>query len=338
LKEVRVSAQVHVALIAAGGSLLVALAGAGFSYVTKRRSDVELARLQDALDEARAERDAQRDYTYEARKRLYAELQPLLFQLVELCESAYNRMLGLALAARQGHLGLGKGSWLAHGYYSLSTVHRFLAPLAAFRLCQRRLTLVDLSVDPEVRTLYLMAKQLYVTWNASFDLASAEPKIPYDPDNKNAWQLAHTDPACYARQHVVMGQLDQAIDGVTVGAEDARRVMTYGEFEQAYSDKKSPVRSSAAIVRDLFDGFHPDERPVLWRILLAEAHIYRALVRTFDPDSPETVRPPEAISVEERKKFDWRLPGSTVSFEDAVETPFRAVRRYLQTQFSSTPT
>jgi signal transduction histidine kinase len=83
--------EILVALIAAIASLVVAIATAVLNYVTKRRSDtrlqtlehhssVELARLNDRLTESRAERDAYRDYIYDAKKKLYTELQPLLFQ------------------------------------------------------------------------------------------------------------------------------------------------------------------------------------------------------------------------------------------------------------------
>jgi hypothetical protein len=71
--------EVLTALIAAIASLVVAITAAVLNYVTRRRSDerlqtleressVELARLNDRLTESRAERDAHRDYIYEARK------------------------------------------------------------------------------------------------------------------------------------------------------------------------------------------------------------------------------------------------------------------------------
>jgi biopolymer transport protein ExbB/TolQ len=43
-------------------------------------------RLASELEEQRAVRDARRDYEYEARKRLYAECEPLLFEAAELAE------------------------------------------------------------------------------------------------------------------------------------------------------------------------------------------------------------------------------------------------------------
>ena len=70
--------------------------------------DLEL--LRGRLREVEAERDARRDYEYEARKRLYSEIQPLLFQLKELSESAYRWVMSLARTAQQDQL-----SWLSRG-------------------------------------------------------------------------------------------------------------------------------------------------------------------------------------------------------------------------------
>jgi hypothetical protein len=143
--------EVLTALIAAIASLVVAIAAAVLNYVTKRRSDerlqtleressVELARLNDRLTESRAERDAHRDYIYEARKQLYTELQPLLFQQAELSEGAYFRIKGLARYSRQGRLQPGQESLLQEEYYLTSTAYRLIVPIAVFKLIQRRLT------------------------------------------------------------------------------------------------------------------------------------------------------------------------------------------------------
>ena len=80
------------AIIAALSSLIVA----GISYFITRRNAHELESLKADLAEKQAEKNARRDYLYEARKRLYQEYEPLLFQLVELSESALKRIYALA--------------------------------------------------------------------------------------------------------------------------------------------------------------------------------------------------------------------------------------------------
>jgi len=82
------SGQTLIALITAGASLVVSVATAAVSSSFRRHSETELTRLQSQLTEDQSERDARRDYVYEARKRLYTEFQPTLFQMTERCSAA----------------------------------------------------------------------------------------------------------------------------------------------------------------------------------------------------------------------------------------------------------
>jgi len=142
-----ISTAVLTSVIAAVASLSGALITALLGQRIKRRNDEHLERLKAELEESQAERKAQRDYRYDAIKRLYTDLQPLLFQLSELCESAYGHTRSLARTARNGNLGTGADSWwVGNDYYLISTVYRLLVPLAVVELMHRQLTLVDLSV------------------------------------------------------------------------------------------------------------------------------------------------------------------------------------------------
>jgi hypothetical protein len=77
----------------------------------------------------------------------------------------------------------------------------------------------------------------------------------------------------------------------------------------------------------LFEDFHPEKKPVLWRILITQAHIYRALVRSSDKGS--NTNPVEAFDIRERNDFDWRPSGSEATVEEAIEWPFSAAQDYL---------
>jgi hypothetical protein len=79
----------------------------------------------------------------------------------------------------------------------------------------------------------------------------------------------------------------------------------------------------------LFEDFHPEKKPVLWRILITQAHLYRALVRTSDKDSNSFANPVEVFDIQERNDFDWRPSGSEATVEEAIEWPFSAARDYL---------
>ena len=132
-----------VAVIAALSSLFVA----GVSYLSSRKNARDLESLKVDLAEKQAEKNARRDYLYEARKRLYQEYEPLLFQLVELSDTALGRIYGLARTARESDLGPDHSGWLSpdnpsSSYYATNTIYRFLAPLVIIKLIQRRLTFV----------------------------------------------------------------------------------------------------------------------------------------------------------------------------------------------------
>lgn len=324
------SQQTIAAVIAAVAGLAAAL----LSYLWKRRSDDKLARLNAQLTETQERRKAQRDYEYEARKRLYAELQPLFFQLAEASDNAYWRVHGLANSAREGRL-TGPSSRLRSQSrnYLPSTVYRFMVPLVLLRLCQRRLTVVDLSLEPEIHHQYILARLYYRSWNAARALTeSGSHPIRYEPyRGKPEVLAAYTDLPVTTRQHLNFQQIEQMVESLITEDRPTNllRCMTYGEFVEAYRDEKSRVRRSCARIVRLFENFHPASKPVLWRILISQAHISKALGNASDKEPNSIVSPVDIITDEERKGLDWRSNDSETTFEEAVAGPFSAARYYL---------
>ena len=324
------SAAVITSVIAAVASVGAALVSAVLGQRIKRRNDEHLEQLKAQLSESQAERNAQRDYRYDAIKRLYTDLQPLLFQLCELCESSYLHTRGLARTARNGNLGSGEDSWLrTDEYYRLSTVYRLLVPVAIIQLMHRRLTFVDLSVDDEVRTQYRFARALSGTWNSGFDIAGKAPALEYRPHDPDAAERAHEQPAVYCLQHLYAGQIDQLVGRLLTEDSDGRvRYRTYGEFEEDYR-ANDRTRALVAPAEALLRTFHPRTHPVLWRMLVVQAHLHRGLTRTFTERRGVIVAPTDALSADERALFDWREPEAPESEADAVGAPFEAAHAYL---------
>jgi hypothetical protein len=326
------SPQAIAALIAAITSLAVAIVTAILGYRTKLSGDSKLAALNDKIEKARTARNAQLDYEYEARKNLYKQLQPLLFQIAEMGEAAYERITGLAHSARSGFLVPNDYGWLSGGYYLGSTIYRLTAPLAIFKLSQRRLTSLDLSVEPQVRDQYIMIKQLYLTWSASRELAESEPKLQYKPYESYEGPSEEYDPAIYTTQHMFIGKLDAMLDELIVREpEDSLRCISYGEFERKFEDEKSSLYLSTAMIRNLLEDFHPQSKPVLWRMLVTQAHIFRALMKATESLASRPVHPASAIPSADRPDFDWRPKGSEVSEvpDEVTTSTFTAVERFL---------
>jgi hypothetical protein len=322
------------AAIAAIGGFIVAF----YQAQQKRQADKKLsesdrdrARLVAELDEARDQANAQRAYEFEARKRLYKELQPLLFQLKEQSENARWRIGGLAESAREGRLYPRKRNRLREDSpsYLPSTLYRFMAPLVSYRLCQRKLTTVDLSLDEQLDMKYRLAKMLYRTWSDGGEIADCQPLPNYAADRK--------------KSNISLQKIERIIEAMTFedGSGDSIRCLTLGEFLGRYEDPGSLLCSAIEPLKEIFIDFSPESRPVLWRMLIVHAHLYAAL------SSPGQVKvPPHPLNVlprEEWAKFDWRKPGDERSDQETVEDTFAAARTYLADQalvprISSEPT
>jgi hypothetical protein len=301
-----------------------AIAGAGASvYVQGRKAKI---------DRQSAQLDAERDYVYEAHKRLYADFQPLLFQLAEACDSALRRFYNLAKASHLGALDLGPENWLndkRDSYYRLSTIYRFMAPVVIFKLCQRRLTFVDLGVDEHLRKQYALARLIYQTWNDGHDLAGISPALTYLP----RWRTGHaSDDAVTSNvvQHIVLGELDLIAEAMTATDPDGRqRCMDFGEFREAYLDSKTRLHERASVAEALFTDFRPDRRPVLWRLLLCQATLWHAFIVSVSTHvTPNSTGPLAEI---DRTALLWRRDGEATGADD-VEFPLAAATAHARSE------
>jgi hypothetical protein len=324
------SEEVLVALIAALASLVVSIATAIVGYFTRAKSELDLARLENRFIESRSEKAARREYEYEARKRLYAEFQPLLFQLVERCDGALARIQSIADAARRGRLEHRLGEmWPNDPYAMVATMWEMMSPLAFFKLGQRRLTVVDLTVDPVIHAQYLMGRELYYSWAGGNEIAEFRPKEPYDDEHGAT------------RQHVLPGHLEQTVEALIVAEANGQQYcMSFGRFYSGFLASDSGLVSRFETIATLFTNFHPATKPVLWQLLIVQAHIYRALMQTFENSAKglaEVVHPLEAFSSTDYDRFDWRQPGDGVSREEAVTIPFAVAQDYLQRRFGYFP-
>jgi hypothetical protein len=310
---------VWIALIGAATSLATAI----LAQVSSRRTSARVAKLE----EERAERDARRDYEYEARKRLYEECEPLLFQALELASTAQSRVISIARTARSGHLRPDGSGWLAgDGYYLKSTTYLLLAPVTSFRLLQGRLTGIDLGLDPRLRTQYELLKLLFLSFNADFDLARCAPRaLPYEPDSTDPGapgrgRLLAQDPARYARQGLYRGILDVTVEALIAGEEDPPRCLTVGEFLRDWEAKESALYGLRGELQALIGGFHPARKPVLWRVLVSQHLLTTLLLR----DRPLDDAPLPEL---ELAPFDWRH-GEDIA-DDDVREPLRAAHGFV---------
>ncbi len=339
-----------VALIAAITSFIVAIVN-HFSrkknthdletFKIKLTADVtkELDSFRADIAEKQAEKNARRDYLYEARKRLYQEYEPLLFQLVEFSDDALKRIFALARTARESNLGPQRSGWLSpdnsnFNYFEPNTIYRFLAPLVIIKLMQRRLTLIDLTIDPHINNQYSLAKLLYHTYAHDFTLARMEPRLVYKPNNEEAQEQRKAHPEKYWRQGIVFGKLHNTVEALIIRETNGiSRCMSFSEFEEIYNNANTTAKFDS--FREIFMNFHPKTRPVLWRILITQAHFYQALLLTREVKItnskenhiPQLLKP---LSKEARLKLDWRQQPDEATDEEVLLHPFEAAHEYLR--------
>ena len=286
--------------------------------------DVE--NLKADLAHRNAQRSAYLEYELEARKRLYQECGPLLFELSELAERALGRIVGLARAASDGNLGAGAESWMGRGYYRRSTYYRLLAPLAIGKLLRAKLTHVDLSLDPAIHWQYALCKQLEDSFTDDFEFAKFAPRLSYAPHDKDAEARKASVPEAYCQQGIPRGILDNAVTALIRNSADGNpQVMSFGEFESAHekpSDRalpdaqKSAVPSTFGRIDYLFQAFHPHSRPILWRCLLGQAHLYGALLLARER-GPRRDLWENDLWAGQKPNFDWRSKDERQHVDDA---------------------
>jgi hypothetical protein len=282
------------ALIAGGASLLLGLVNFAVtrraqnelraSQENLRKHAVDLEKLKAKLAEDASEKDARLAYEYEARLRLFNACGPVMFQLSTASERALGRIKSFAFSTKAGNIGADT-NWLdrhRHGYYWASSFYRLLVPAAIAEILKRRLTHLDISLDGHLYAQYELALAWADCFSRDFDLARAEPELPYSPHGCTEEERAR-NPQQFWQQGIPRGILENAAALLVQGEGETARVIPYNAFEAAVlSDAESPLRSAVMRIAYLLDDFSPATRPVLWRVLCSQYAIAAALLEMRD--------------------------------------------------------
>jgi hypothetical protein len=297
------------ALITGSVSLLVAVFSVTFTAYTQRKTakdnrarDEELARLNASLTQQRDEDIALRDYTYEARKRLYKEVNPLFFRLREFCEGSMGRITRIV---SEDIKIVSEDDTVRTDYLVRTTTQRLVRPLVMAQEIQRHMTAVDLSVDPAIKVQYIVSRELLGILHEGDTIAAAHPAISYHTPGEPR-------PPGEARQHLTFGQLQRLVDVFTAQEEDGtRRPLKLIELE----DRKSEERIADVLdqMKTLFTSASASSTAVLWRLLIAQASLMHVLIDLVDRGSA-TVNGVLPVNI---RDFKWKPEGGP-SFESQV--------------------
>ncbi len=301
--------------------LILALAAGGFSLLATALSVLANGRIARRNDDAAA----RRAYEYEALKRLYTEVEPLLFQVESAAAGARDRALNLARAARTGALS-GAKHWLAEeGYYLASTLHALVRPAVYHRLLERRITSIDLGLSPTKAVVFALLREYERAMGADFDLARQAPQLDYDP---NADSELPIDSGGRFRQGLVAGRRDILVDAQIVREPgEPARSLNFGELERGLSESES-LKAACAPLAAILRNFDPAARPVFWRIVLTQAVIARLLLAALEPRrKPLHLRKTlDAILDDPRFRQDHAVSANGPGPDPGA---FEAVRAYL---------
>jgi hypothetical protein len=201
-------------------------------------------------------------------------------------------------------------------------------------LIQRRLTIVDLALDRNIDRHYQLAKHLAWSFTADFEFAWGLEvlRLPYDPNHKDWEVLRKKEEATYWRQGLPIGRFDTAVESLIIRDLDPdghQRLMSFGEFETELHKPGSTVYGTFAIVRDMITCFHPQKRPVAWRMLITQAHIYESIVRFHKDNQSNGELVVVSIPEEDRKPFYWRREPNDTE-QQQLDEPFSVAEAYLQ--------
>jgi hypothetical protein len=197
------------------------------------------------------EQAAQRQYAFEARRRLYVAVGPLRFQLLLACRDLAGRI--------EGH---GKGERYrmnVGSYYGRSTLYRLLRPLAIADLIERQIAYSDFAVDESALDCLRFKKSAFRILSGD-RITCNHPRVDW------------TDQV----EHAYADSISIAANALIAEANGAsERVLRFDEFTRAIGDhgldRFEPFPK-------LLQDFKISTKPILWLRLVAYGYACNSFV------------------------------------------------------------
>lgn len=232
--------------------------------LNSQKSDLELinskalsayaALVHQDVENSLRDRSADRDYEADARKRLYAAVGPLRFQLLVAAAEYANRI------ARIGD-GRYDYSMSVEAYFGQSTVYRLLRVLAICELIERQIAIADFAVDPAMRQLLKFKRQAFLC------LSSHRVSLGHPLEN---WKKQE--------QHIFYDTLAVVASAFIVKEEGGTtyRIKRFDEWLDFLASRAHHTRLDPVL--DMLSDFSFEKKPIVWLRMLALAQLCLALV------------------------------------------------------------
>jgi hypothetical protein len=213
------------------------------------------AGIKERIDTVLADQAAQRQYEFEAKRRLYAAIGPMRFQLLLACRELAGRISAQGSAHREQY------ATSIKGYYGRSTLFRILRPLCLGELIERQIAFADFSVDPAALDLLRFRKAAFTALSGDL-LVAGHPQVDWN----------------YQAQHVFVDNLSKSANALVVTTGADQRAMRFHEFETFLGDS-SAIRAVSPFP-DLLERFSPQRLPLFWLRLVAYGALCNEFVNT----------------------------------------------------------
>ena len=198
------------------------------SFRQRGALELERQRTNSAISLTRAEDELESIRT--VKKRVYLEMSPLLFQIGDDARVALNAIRGVASTYRTGDESARSSLDELSTRWRAAVVYSLLAPVAHANYLQHRLTILDVSVDQEIRERYFFVAQVRRDWLSLLALDKSKRRLV---DRSAALVLSEM-------------ALDKAVASVMSGDISARATMPIGRYLDAYLVNGSKVRGDTA--------------------------------------------------------------------------------------------
>lgn len=217
------------------------------------------ASLRRSVEEYLGDKTAERQYRFDALKRLYTAIGPLRFQLARACDE---------FTARIDRIGTGKQPYATSlsGYFGRSTLFRLLKLFAITELIERQIADADFSVDPSTVNLLRFKHQ-------AFMCLSSSNVVLNHPNAKYTSQIEHV---FFDTLSIVSAALI-----VVEPAGKPDRTMRFDEFSM-FVEEKSKLEKLDPFPR-LFEDFTVDSKPILWVRFVTLAQLCNTFLATEGP-------------------------------------------------------
>jgi hypothetical protein len=208
--------------------------------------------IRQAVEERLGELEAERQYAFEARKRLYTAIGPLRFQLLLACrelagrvqQHGLRRMYDVRLTA----------------YYGRSTLFRILRPICLAELIEKQIAYADFSVDAGAVDLLRFQGAALAAFSGG-SLVDGHPRVDWNAE----------------REHVFFDHLRLSAHALVVQQPGGfERATHFHEFDLLLRD--SSRVDELAPFPEILERMSPSATPLFWLRLVAYGNLCNEFV------------------------------------------------------------